>query len=129
MDSKLLKRLELEKTIHITTYNRDGSKGTVAMWFLFHQGNLYMSTGKNSVKVGRIARDPRVGLQLKDRKASMIEGCARMITEKELIRPVAEGLFRKYEGGGSWWGSVDNMVRGYHSQNPSVLLEITLEDS
>ena len=59
----------------------------------------------------------------------MIDGRVRVITEEESIRPVAEGLFRKYEGGGTWWGSPDNMVRGYHRQNPSVLLEITLENS
>ena len=129
MDIELRKQLDFKRTIHITTYNQDGTEGTVAMWFLFHQGKLYMSTGKNSVKAQRITHDTRVKLQFKDRMNVMIHGHATIVTGKESIRPVAEGLFHKYEGGGTWWGSVDNMTHGYHRRNPSVLLEITIDDT
>ena len=129
MDPELKKRLESEKIVHITTYERDGTPGTVAMWTLFHRGKIYMSTGRGSVKVRRLARNPMVGLQMQDRKAPMLEGQARVVTEPELIRPVSEGLFNKYDGAGEWWTSIDNMIRGFRRQDPSVLLEITLEDS
>lgn len=117
-----------EKIVHVTTYNKDGTAGTVAMWFFYMSGKIYMSTDRNSVKVKRIAMVPSVGLQFKNRKAPLVHGTARVVTDKEIIRKAAESLFNKYDEKGQWWESVENMVEGFLKQCPSVLLEITLGD-
>ncbi len=128
MDSKLDAQAASEKIVHITTYDSDNTPGTVAMWFYPMSGKIYMSTARDSVKTKRIALNPRVGLQFRDRKAPIVEGRASVVSEENIIRGASEGLFSKYEGGGVWWDSLEHMVRGFLKHDPSVLLEITLED-
>ena len=116
-----------EKIVHLTTYDADGVAGTVAMWFYPANGKIYMSSGINSVKTRRIARNPAVGLQFGSRSAPMVQGKASVATDPSTIRLASEGLYDKYEGGGVWWNSLENMVSGFLRQSPSVLLEITLD--
>ncbi len=130
MKSKLPEQLEREKIVRITTFDKDGTAGTVAMWFFYMSGRIYMSTDRESVKVRRIESDPRVELQFgKKRLGPVLRGSARIAADEEVIQKAAQGLFGKYDSSGQWWESVENMVRGFLRQDPSVLLEITLDDA
>ena len=129
MNPTLPEQLAKEKIVHVTTYEKDGTAGTVAMWFLFMSGKIYMSTDNNSVKVRRIATDPRVTLQFgKKKKGPILHGRARITSDEQTIKGAAQGLFGKYDSSGQWGESVENMVRGFLRRHPSVLLEITLDD-
>ena len=95
--------LERAKRIYVTTWSRAGVPGTVPVWFMVHQGVIYFTTLRASLKARRIQADGRVAGRVGSRRGPAFEGRAewaegRPDLEAEVLRsyrrkhPILAGL-------------------------------------
>ena len=118
----LRRALQREKLCYITTYDVQGKPGTVEIWFVYHEGKLYISTGAQTVKVRKLRANPRATVTLGGRKGPAVEGSARFADEA-VTRRVLPLLSQKYS---DYWGPVNDFLGRHLGQRRSrVLLEIT----
>ncbi|MBI4840615.1 MAG: pyridoxamine 5'-phosphate oxidase family protein [candidate division NC10 bacterium] len=61
MDPELISALRTAKYMYLTTYSRAGRRGTVPVWLWYHDGAVYFTTQRTSLKARRI----RKGLAIK----------------------------------------------------------------
>ena len=85
--------------ISLTTYRRDGTPVATPVWSAMGDGRLYVQTGRDSGKVKRLRRDPRVTLA-RCRASGRISGPAvagrARILDAEDAETAARLLRRKY---------------------------------
>lgn len=94
--------LEEQKTVILTTINRDGTSLPSPLWFVAVDGRLYMNTGAQSDKVRNLRRDDRVsclveaGESYYDLRGALIRGrCTIVVDEQEQARARAK-IAEKY---------------------------------
>jgi len=84
-----------EKYISLETFKKNGQGVKTPVWFVLHNGTLYIYTEADSWKVKRIRNNPRVRVakcdmrgnvkgEFMDATASLIEGDERMTADKLL---------------------------------------------
>ena len=77
------KVLEGHKFINLTTFRRSGEAVVTPVWFVLHDGRLYVTTPPNSGKMKRIRNNPRVVLTPCNAwgrpRGESVEGVARII--------------------------------------------------
>lgn len=78
--------------ISLTTFRRDGTGVATPVWFAEDGGRLYVWTNKESWKVKRLGRDPRVTVTVCDARGRIADGAARSGGTGELLD--AEGTKR-----------------------------------
>ena len=66
MDVKTQQRLQTERNIWLATNRVDGRPHLVPVWFVWHEGHVYIGIQSNSVKARNLARNPKVSLALED---------------------------------------------------------------
>jgi len=122
MTPELQRLLQSERLCYITTYDAQGKPGAVEIWFLHHQGKLYITTGANSLKVKKLRVTPRARVAIGRWKGPAVEGPVR-IADEDTIRRVLPVLSKKY---GDYWGPLDDLLRRHLGARPGrVLLELT----
>ena len=122
MDAELVRAIDESKEVYITTFDGDGSPGTVPVWFDHHAGRFYISTYPDSLKARKITRNPDVRLAFGSRTGPGIAGQARIVTEEPLIRAIAQIHAGRYPDGP--WDSVDHLARMWAGRSERCLLEI-----
>lgn len=91
------KRLEEQQVIWLSSIRADGRPHLVPIWFVWHQGKIYLSTEPKSAKARNIRRNPHVALALEDGVHPLIcEGTARLV-EKPWDELLLAAFFKKYE--------------------------------
>lgn len=114
--------LQSERLCYITTHDAQGTPGTVEIWFLYHQGKLYITTGASSLKVKKLRVTPRARVAIGTWKGPAVEGPVR-IAGQDTVKRVLPVLSKKY---GDYWGPVDTLLRRHLGARRSrVLLELT----
>ena len=94
--------LEHEPTVIFTTLGRDGRPLSLPMWYVYHNGHIYISTGGESQKVKNVRRDPRVcvvvetGEKISELKAVVIQGKCEIVENEDETARVRELFTAKY---------------------------------
>jgi len=97
MDVKTQQRLQTERNIWLATNRVDGRPHLVPVWFVWHEGHVYIGIQSNSVKARNLARNPKVSLALEDGVRVVIcEGTAVIVPPP--LDPQLNQLFQtKYD--------------------------------
>ena len=72
MDERARTRLEHDEVAWLTTVGPDGQPQSSPVWFLWHDGDVYIASEPAALKVANIAANPRVALHLEGAGASDI---------------------------------------------------------
>jgi len=107
-------RLQSESNIWVATVRPDGRPHLTPVWFVWHDGQVYICIDPNSVKARNIARNDRVALSLEDGASPLIfEGVGRAVGMSDWPPGAIDGFKRKY----NWNIATDGQY--------SLLVEIT----
>ena len=89
--------LRRAKYIYVTTYARDGRAGTVPTWVWPHDGHVYFTTKRDSVKARRIRNNGRVTVHVGRRDGPAFEGRAEWVDDRpDLEADLLRAYRRKY---------------------------------
>lgn len=97
MDARLSHALLGAKHMYVTTYSRAGRPGTVPTWLWFHEGAVYFTTRRGSLKAKRIRNNGRVTVHLGTREGLSFEGRAAWVDDRpDLEARLLAAYYRKY---------------------------------
>lgn len=83
--------------IYLTTYSPSGKPGTVPTWCWFHEGAVYFTTKRSSLKARRIARDGHVTVHVGRKDGPAFAGDAALVEDRlDLEASILEAYRRKY---------------------------------
>jgi PPOX class probable F420-dependent enzyme len=112
------------KYMYVTTYSQAGRPGTVPTWLWYHDGAVYFTTQRASLKARRIQQNGRVTIHVGRRHGPSFEGRAAWIDDRpDLEKALLAAYRRKYWILVPLW-----MGRHIHrglAQKTSVLIRIT----
>ena len=110
--------------LFVTTYGQGGRSGTVPVNFLVHEGRVYFTTRKASVKARRIRKGPRVTVRFGSRDAKPFDGRAAWVEDMALYDFILARWRRKY-----WflWWVMGRGIRRRKESGESTAIEITFE--
>ena len=124
MDPDLARALRAAHYIYVTTYGRDGTSGTVPTWLWPHEGDVYFTTQRQSLKARRIGANGRVTVHVGDRQGPAFEGRAALVDDRpDLERALLAAYFRKYWILVPLW--MGRYIRRGLTAKTSVLIRIT----
>ena len=85
------------KYMYVTTYSQAGKPGTVPTWCWLHDGALYFTTQRASLKARRIESDGRVTVHVGRADGPAFEGRARWVDDRpDLETAILAAYRRKY---------------------------------
>ena len=76
------------------SYKKSGELVKVQVWLTVNQGQIEFLTGKNSFKVRRVRRNPRVICYVGDKNGPAIAGTAQIISDKAELARVYRAYWR-----------------------------------
>ena len=76
---ELAAALARARYMYVTTYSRAGKPGTVPTWLWPHEGLVYFTTKRDSLKARRIANDGRVTVHVGTKDGPAFEGRAEWV--------------------------------------------------
>ena len=119
-----LERLSRCHRLFVTTYGSAGRSSTVPVWFTVHEGKVYFTTQKASLKARRIRRNPRVTLRFGSPRAPAFEGRAAW-AEPSAYDVILPAYRRKY-----WyiWWLMGRVIRRRRDDGTSTAVEVALLD-
>ena len=82
MDLALAAALRRAKHIYLTTYGPTGRSGTVPTWCWLHEGAVYFTTPRASLKARRIQKTGRVTVHVGRRDGPAFEGRAQWVDDR-----------------------------------------------
>jgi PPOX class probable F420-dependent enzyme len=83
--------------IYLTTYSAAGKPGTVPTWCWLHEGALYFTTQRASLKARRIKNDGRVTVHVGRTDGPVFEGRAECVDDRpDLEAAILAAYHRKY---------------------------------
>ena len=99
-NEKLAHLLDEPRIVTLTTYSADGLPHVTAVWFLYEDGAIYITTNQQAGKARNLARDPRMAVCVESRedgKESGMSACgtAELLTG-EAAAPIASRINAKY---------------------------------
>lgn len=107
-------RLSSERNIWLATMRPNGAPHLIPIWFVSHEGRLFICTDPKSVKVRNLERNPSVALALENGTSPVIlEGTARVLPSAEAPAEVISLFKFKYD-----WAILE-------SEQYAVVLEVT----
>ncbi|MBI4640113.1 MAG: nitroreductase family deazaflavin-dependent oxidoreductase [Candidatus Tectomicrobia bacterium] len=123
--------LEGEPTVIFTTLGRDGRPLSLPMWYVYHDGHIYISTGGESQKVKNVRRDPRVcavveiGEKISELKAVVIQGKCEIVENEDEMTRVRQLFATKYAAARGQQATHSQQTTQTQSPQPSrALLKI-----
>ena len=97
MNADLTRALAEARYLYVTTYSRAGKPGTVPTWLWPHEGAIYFTTQRQSLKARRIRDDGRVTVHVGTRGGPAFEGHAEWVEDRpDLERALLRAYWRKY---------------------------------
>jgi PPOX class probable F420-dependent enzyme len=110
--------------MYLTTYSRTGRPGTVPTWLWFHEGLVYFTTRRESLKARRIREGGRVTVHVGTRDGPSFEGRAELVDARpDLERAILHAYRRKYWILVPLW--MGRYIRRGLARKTSVLIRIT----
>ena len=89
--------LQRARYIYLTTYSQAGRPGTVPTWCWLHEGALYFTTRRASLKAKRIRNRGRVMVNVGTKDGPAFEGQAEWVDDRpDLEGAILEAYRRKY---------------------------------
>ena len=83
--------------MYVTTYSRAGKPGTVPTWLWPHEGDVYFTTRRDSLKARRIQNDGRVTVHVGTTDGPAFEGRAEWVDGRaDLETALLSDYRRKY---------------------------------
>jgi PPOX class probable F420-dependent enzyme len=123
-DNEMTRALSAARYMYVTTYSRAGQPGTVPTWLWPHDGRVYFTTKRDSLKARRIAAGSRVTVRVGSRDGPAFEGRAELVGDRP---DLAEALLRDYRR--KYWILVPlfmgRYIRAGLARGTSVLVRIT----
>lgn len=95
--SELQAALQRAKYIYLTTYSQSGRPGTVPTWCWLHDGAVYFTTQRASLKARRIRESGRVTVRIGRKDGPAFEGHAEWVDDRpDLEGAILNAYRRKY---------------------------------
>lgn len=83
--------------MYVTTYSASGKPGTVPTWLWPHQGHVYFTTQRASLKARRIGENGRVTVHVGKKDGPLFEGRAEWVDDRaDLEAALLADYRRKY---------------------------------
>ncbi len=97
LSDEMIDRLETQQTIWFCSVRPNGRPHLAPIWFVWHNGKLYVSTEPDSVKSRNVRRHPQVVLALEEGTHPVIcEGRAHLL-EQPWPEDLLAAFYKKYE--------------------------------
>jgi len=94
---ELAAALARARYMYVTTYSRAGKPGTVPTWLWPHDGDVYFTTQRDSLKARRIRNDGRVTVHVGTKDGPAFEGRAEWVDGRaDLETALLSDYRRKY---------------------------------
>jgi len=94
---ELAAALARARYMYVTTYSRAGKPGTVPTWLWPHEGDVYFTTRRDSLKARRIRNDGRVTVHVGTKAGPAFEGRAEWVDGRaDLETALLSDYRRKY---------------------------------
>jgi PPOX class probable F420-dependent enzyme len=124
VESEWNRALRTAQYMYVTTYGRDGRSGTVPTWLWPHDGAIYFTTRRESLKARRIRANGRVTVHLGRKDGPAGEGRAEWVDDRpDLEAALLRAYRRKY------WFLVPlfmgRFIRSGLATKKSVLIRVT----
>jgi len=110
--------------MYVTTHSRAGKPGTVPTWLWPHDGAVYFTTQRQSLKARRIRDNGRVTVHVGARDGPVFEGRAEWVEDRpDLEQALLRAYRRKYWLLVPLW--MGRSIRKGLARKSSVLIRIT----
>ena len=127
MDTAVVRALERARYLYVTTCSPTGKPGTVPVWCWYHDGSVYFTTQRASLKARRI-RDPgsagRVAVRVGKRDGPSFEARAEWVDGRPDLEAALLAAYRR-----KYWLLVPlwmgRRIRRGLARKSSVLIRIT----
>jgi PPOX class probable F420-dependent enzyme len=110
--------------MYLTTYSRGGTPGTVPVWLWLHDGAVYFTTQRASLKARRIRDDGRVTVHVGRKDGPAFEGRAEWVDDRPDLETALLAAYRA-----KYWLLVPlgmgRRIRKGLAAKTSVLIRIT----
>ena len=94
---ELAAALARARYMYVTTYSRAGKPGTVPTWLWLHDGDVYFTTRRDTLKARRIRNDGRVTVHVGTKDGPAFEGRAEWVEGRaDLEAALLSHYRRKY---------------------------------
>ncbi len=93
MTPELIRALQTARYMYLTTYSQKGRPGTVPVWLWYHEGAIYFTTLRASLKARRIKNSGRVTVHVGRKDGPSFEGRAEWVDDRPDLE---EALLRAY---------------------------------
>ena len=124
MTPELMKALRAARYMYLTTYSQKGKPGTVPVWLWYHDGLVYFTTQRDSLKARRIKSNGRVTAHLGKKDGPSFEGRAEWVDDRpDLEEALLSAYRRKYWFLVPLW--MGRHIRKGLADRTSVLIRIT----
>ena len=124
MTPALADALRRASYIYLTTYSAAGKPGTVPTWLWLHEGHVYFTTMRASLKARRIRDNGRVTVRVGKKDGPAFEGRAEWVDGRsDLEAALLAAYWRKYWLMVPLW--MGRYIRKGLAAKTSVLIRIT----
>ena len=124
MTPDLIQALQSAKYMYLTTYSRAGKPGTVPVWLWYHDGAVFFTTQRSSLKARRIRNNGQVAVHVGKRDGPSFEGRAEWVDDRPDLE---EAILRAYRQ--KYWIMIPlwmgRRIRTGLAHKTSVLIRIT----
>lgn len=114
------------KYMYVTTYSQAGKPGTVPTWLWPHEGLIYFTTKRDSVKARRIRNNGRVTIHVGTKDGPAFEGRAEWVDDRPDLETAVLATYRR-----KYWVLVPLFMGRYIRKGlavkTSVLIRVTPE--
>ena len=112
------------KYIYVTTYSQAGKPGTVPTWLWPHEGAIYFTTKRDSVKARRIRNNGRVTIHVGAKDGPAFEGQAEWVDDRPDLETALLATYQR-----KYWLTVPlfmgRYIRKGLAAKTSVLIRVT----
>ncbi|MGH7300331.1 MAG: pyridoxamine 5'-phosphate oxidase family protein [Candidatus Rokuibacteriota bacterium] len=92
---QLAAALARAKYIYVTTYSAAGKPGTVPTWVWPHEGAVYFTTRRDSVKARRIRSNGHVTIHVGTKDGPAFEGRAELVDDRPDLEAALLSAYRR----------------------------------
>jgi PPOX class probable F420-dependent enzyme len=121
---ELAAALARAKYLYVTTYSQAGKPGTVPTWLWPHDGAVYFTTKRDSVKARRIRNNGRVTIHVGAKDGPAFDGRAEWVDDRPDLEAALLAAYRR-----KYWLTVPlfmgRYIRKGLAAKTSVLIRVT----